>query len=205
MKFGYYFLIVFLTGLISVPDGQSAQKKGKTHVRCKMGILVEMEGKSKAAKQEEIVKPGTEIRLYVQPEADGFLYIIHSDQSASQLLSLKKEKTVSGTTVILPSPDSTFAIDGESEKEFFTMIFSPVKVSEIENLFSSGTCDAGIWKDQEQKLKNKSELRLSESSDKPFAIAGNVRGKKSDPFIDKLKIYSGTGMVVRQYVFKVKK
>ena len=61
----------------------------------------------------------------------------------------------------------------------------------------------------EQKLLEQGKIDLSQKPDKPFPIAGNVReisgGRKDDPFISGLPIYSGTTLLVKRYEFDVKK
>jgi len=59
----------------------------------------------------------------------------------------------------------------------------------------------------EKDLLEKSRIDLTGKAEKPFSIAGTVRGgaAAADPFIEKLQTISGNTLVVRQYEFRVKK
>ncbi len=66
------------------------------------------------------------------------------------------------------------------------------------------------WVSLEKDLLRKGEIDLAQESEKPFAIAGNVRGagnaaKGEMLSARKLQIFSGKSILVRQYEFSVKK
>ena len=55
----------------------------------------------------------------------------------------------------------------------------------------------------------KARIDLNENIEKPFAVAGNVRGgaivPKEDPFADRLQTFSGRSFLIKKYEFRVQK
>ena len=143
-------------------------------VRAKIGIELISGNTSKRAKVLERIKPGQNFRIHVIPEKDSHVYVIHTDHN---IVTLLNHSIVSkSSSLVLPSGDNNFQIDGLSKKESFTVICSQGELSNVQNLLNSKNVPYSKWTKLEKTLLEISKLDLSEKSDKPFAMAGNVRG-----------------------------
>ena len=177
------------------------------YIRAKIGIEISSSGKNKLAKSRDRLKPGDLLRIYVHAEKASYIYIVYSDRKKISLLSMTEQNILS-SSLLLPSVNEYYEIDGKSNFERFTIICSPKEINEIPQFFNSNPLFKE-WESLEQTLDEKSRIQLSDKSDIPFAIAGNVRGgisfdQSSSP-IKKLKIFTGNYMVVKKYEFQVSK
>lgn len=176
-------------------------------VRAKIGILVSSEAKHRMAKSRDRIRAGEMLRIYVHPEKAAYIYVVYSDQKTAMLLNSVEQKTA-GASLVLPSANESYEIDGTSPFEQFTIVCSPAEIPEVAALLA-GEAAHDSWAALEKKLADQSRVALTEKSDLPFAIAGNVRGGvKAGPgpeAVTKLRIYSGNGFVVKKFEFSVKK
>ncbi|MCP4022184.1 MAG: DUF4384 domain-containing protein [Desulfobacteraceae bacterium] len=199
-------LICFVTiSLFFLNSGTSFAQSSL--IRAKIGIQISSGEKLKLAKSRDRLKTGDLIRIVIHPEKASYIYVIYSDKNIVSLLSMVEQK-IKSSTLVLPSVNDYYQIDGKSSFETFAIIISSKGISEIQSIFQSNPT-IEKWSLLEQELKQKSKIKLNEKSDAPFAIAGNVRGGiSSDPtksVLKDLKIFSGNGMIVKKYEFKVKK
>jgi len=176
-------------------------------VRAKVGIQIRSGEQTAPAKATETVKAGAFLRVYVIPEDDAYIYIVHNDGKTPTLLNAQdtKTKVPKGVPVVFPAPEQFYQIDGTSDKESITVICSPTEISEVANLFSMANAPQKNWLSLEKELIEKGRINLAQTLDKPFQIAGNVRSAHADPFIDTLPIFSGKTFVVKKYDFQVQK
>lgn len=176
-------------------------------VRAKVGMQVRSGERTAPAKATETVKTGDSLRVYVVPEDDAYVYVVHNDGKTPTLLNAQgaKTKVNKGSPVVLPAPEKFYQIDGASAKESITVICSPTEIREVANLFSTANVPQKNWTSLETELMEKSKISLTQQTDKPFQIAGNVRSIGTDPFIDTLQIFSGKTLVVKKYDFQVQK
>jgi hypothetical protein len=176
-------------------------------VRAKIGILVKSGDQILRAKSKDRLKAGDLLRIYVHPEVSSYLYVVHSDQKTVTLLT-RVEQRIQSSTLVLPSVQEFYQVDGQSPMETFTVICSPKEVKEISSLAGSQMTPER-WVSLEKDLLKKGEIDLAQKSEKPFAIAGNVRGAGDaaggDAFVKELQIFSGKSILARQYEFSVKK
>ncbi len=176
-------------------------------VRAKIGILVKSERQAaRPARSTDRIKAMDMLRIYVHPETNAFVYVVHTDRKAVTLLGMVEHRIHSSTTV-LPSIQDFYQVDGLSPLEAFTIICSPSEVKELSAL-TTATMLYERWAALEADLRKRGEIDLAQRSEKPFAIAGNVRGGKDttrDPFIKDLKIFSGRSVLVKKYEFSVAK
>jgi len=176
-------------------------------VRAKIGVQINSEDRYSMARSKDRIKSGDLLRIYVHPEKASFIYVIYSDKKEVSLLNIVEQKILT-STLVLPSVNEYYQIDGNSSFEMFTIICSPTQLSQIDNAMNSdNSYDA--WVSLEKKLIQKSAITLTEKSAKPFALAGNVRGinksNANDSFEKKLHIFSGKSFVMKRYEFIVKK
>ena len=175
-------------------------------VRAKIGVLIKSEDKAIRSKSKGKLKAGDLVRVYVHPEKKAYVYIVHTDSETATLLNADQKKAESAT-LVLPSVQDFYEVDGNSSIENITIICSPNDIKEVSNLFKSGEAPRSKWKALEEKLHKKSKIDLTSKAEKPFSIAGNVRGGSGagDPFLKKLRIYTGKSLLVKRYEFRVKK
>lgn len=176
-------------------------------VRAKVGIQVRSGAQTAPARSTETVKTGDSLRVYVVPEDDAYVYVIHNDGKTLTLLNAPdaKTKVPKGSPVALPAPEKFYQIDGTSAKESITIICSPTERREVLSLFASPPVPQKHWLSLEQELLDKSKIDLTQQTEKPFQIAGNVRSIGNDPFLETLQISSGKSLVVKKYDLQVQK
>ena len=200
------FVVCLFMGAVFLTGGVTPGIAGENIVRAKVGIAVQSADRQWRARANERLVAGDRLRIYVYPEEDSYVYVIHTDLRNASLLKTV-EKSVPAGLLVLPSAREYYEVDGQSLVETFTIICSPEELKEIPVLFSSGE-SLEKWPFLEKELMEKGGIDLGEKPDKPFAIAGNVRGLPDsglgDPFLSELQVYSGNGLLVKRYEFTVK-
>src|SRR5262245_31217482 len=177
-------------------------------VRAKVGIQVHSGERTAPAKTTETVRTGDSLRVYVVPEDEAYVYVVHNDGKNLTLLNAQNAatKVTKGGLVALPTPELFYHFDGTSDRESITVLCSPTELREVASLFSAPNATQKNWLALEKALLDKSKIDLSQPTDKPFQIAGNVRSMSSnDPFLNILVIYSGKSLVAKKYDFQVQK
>lgn len=186
-----------------------APAMAQDRVRAKVGIGIQARpGEPIAqAKTTEMVKTGHFLRVYVVPEDDAYIYVVHNDGKAPTLLNAPNAatKTSKGSPVTLPAADKFYQVDGGSDRESITVICSPTEIREVTKLFNTPNVAQKNWLSLEKELVDKSKIELAQQADRPFQIAGNVRSMNADPFLETLPISSGKSLVVKKYDFQVQK
>ena len=186
----------------------TAPAVAQDRVRAKVGIQVHSGDRTAPAKTTEAVKAGDFLRVYVVPEGEAYVYVVHNDGKNPTLLNAQNAttKVTKGGLVALPAPEKFYQIDGGSDKESITVLCSPTELREVASLFSTPHVAQQDWLSLEKALLDKSKIDLSQPTDKPFQIAGNVRSMSdNDPFLKTLVIYSGKSLVAKKYDFQVQK
>ncbi|RMF86152.1 MAG: hypothetical protein D6736_15760 [Nitrospinota bacterium] len=177
-------------------------------VRAKIGIQRKSGDRTIQAKARDRLKAGDLLRIYVLPKDDVYVYVVHTDRKRVTLLN-QGQKVPQGASLVLPAPTEFYQIVGTQPQEIFTIICSPTELSELLTLFRSENPSYAQWASLEEDLLRKSRIDLGQQPEKPFAIAGNVRGLGNgegiDPFLAQLRVYSGKSLLVRRYEFRVKK
>jgi hypothetical protein len=177
-------------------------------VRAKIGVQIRSGERIIRAKSPDDLNILDLIRIYVHPEEMGYVYIIHTDLKEATLLNMVQQK-IQSSTLVMPSLQEFYQIDGNSSVETFTIIISPNELPEVLNVFKNGTTTYNKWIKVEEPLLQKSKIDLSQLVEKPFSISGNVRSvtgsSNLDPFVNELQIYSGESILVKRYEFRVKK
>lgn len=177
-------------------------------VRAKIGIQIRSGDRMMRARSRDRLKAGDLLRIYVHPEETSHVLVVYSDTKTARLLNLVHQKTRS-STLAMPSLKEFYQVDGESPIQTFTIICSPDPLTEALRVLRTGEAPYSSWAKVEKKLLDKSRIDLSQQTEKPFSIAGNVRGVGSvsnlDPFVDELQIFSGRSLLVKKYEFRVQK
>ena len=200
---------ILLSILIAAGTAVPAAHAGsEDRVRAKIGIQIVSGDRVMRAKSRDRLKAGDLLRIYVHPERGCYVYVVHSDRQTATLLNTVEQR-LQGTTLVMPSLHQYYQVDGESAAESFTIICSPRELPELAGMLEEGQSPHEQWAAVEGDLASRSRIDLTQKSEKPFAIAGNVRGagggEGGDPFSGKLQIFSGRDLLVKQYEFRVAK
>ncbi|MBN1101970.1 MAG: hypothetical protein JXL84_01005, partial [Deltaproteobacteria bacterium] len=142
-------------------------------VRAKVGILIKSGDQTMRAKSRGRLKAGDMLRIYVHPEVSSYVYVVHSDQKNVTLLNMVEQR-IHSSTLVLPSIQEFYQVDGQSPVEIFTIICSPDEVKEVSALLTSQVSHEK-WVSIAKDLDKKGEIDLAQKAERPFAIAGNVR------------------------------
>ena len=194
-------LIFILT--IFLGDARSEEDR----IRAKIGIQIKSGDRMMRAKSRDRLIKDDMLRIYVHPEKSCYVYVVHADDKEPTLLNMVEQK-VQGSTLVMPSLDEYYQVDGNSPKESFTIIVSHEELTDITNLFNDNKVSLSKWEEMEKRLIQEGKIDLSEKTEKPFPLAGNVRGAgpdDRDPFMRDLQIYSGKSVLVKRYEFRVKR
>jgi len=208
MRFSLKILLVLSLCISLIAISNYSAKAEEEIVRAKIGIQIKSGDRILRAKSIDRLKKGDLLRIYVHPEKTCHVYVVHTDPKKITLLNMIQQE-IQSSTMVMPSLQEYYQVDGESSKETITIIISPNKLSELLRLLEGGSTPYARWVEYEQMLIDKSRIDLSQRTKKPFSIAGNVRGvvgnSDVDPFISKLQIFSGKSILVKKYELKVKK
>ncbi|MCF8107616.1 MAG: DUF4384 domain-containing protein [Desulfohalobiaceae bacterium] len=188
------------TGLVFGGEGD--------RVRAKIGIKVKHGIKEYRAKTRERIQTGDLLRIYVHSERSSYVYVVHTDTETVELLNLTYQK-IQSSTLVLPSIETYYQVDGKSPVERFVIVCSPKKMPVFLDLEDDGLSYAQ-WLQTEKDLLQRSRVVSTTRHEPRFEIAGNVRGvpdgaKGCDSFVNKLEVFSGRGMVVKKHEFQVEK
>lgn len=143
-------------------------------VRAKIGIQIRSGEQIKSAKSQDDLNFNDLIRIYVHPEKTSYIYVIHADFKEATLLNMVQQK-IQSSTLVMPSLQEFYQIDGKSAEETFTIIISPNELNEVLDVFKKGSTNYSKWIKVEEPLLQKSKIDLSQLVEKPFSISGNVR------------------------------
>ena len=146
----------------------------ENNIRAKIGIQVKSGERSVRAKSRDRLKAGDLIRIYVHPEKSSSVYVIHSDGKTATLLNLVQQK-IQSSTLVMPSIQEFYQVDGASPNEAFTIICSPRELTEALKLFDTGEAPHAEWAELEGKLIEEGRVDLSQKTERPVSIAGENR------------------------------
>src|SRR6266704_4202620 len=108
-------------------------------VRAKVGIQVRSGERTAPAKTTETGKTGDSLRVYVVPEDNAYVYVVHNDGKTLTLLNAQNAttKVTKGELVALPALEQFYQINGGSDRESITVICSSTEIREIASLVSA--------------------------------------------------------------------
>ncbi len=173
-------------------------------IKAKIAILHKTADDFTVLRSNDRLKAGEMIRIFVQPENDCFVYIIHSDNSESTLLYDKRVSSKEDT-LILPSTSEFYVFDDKSPTARVTIFCSIKKIDDITYLFNGGdVVKLSSWSSLEDKLLKKYKKNFTDKSEKPFPMAGNVSAI-NDEFLNRQLVLSGKGAIIRRYELEIKK
>ncbi|MGM0663424.1 MAG: hypothetical protein ACQET7_04460 [Thermodesulfobacteriota bacterium] len=201
-------MIMVLALSLGWSAGTPSAADSETVVRAKIGIQVLSGDRIERAKSCDRLKAGDMLRIYVHPERGCYVYVVHSDQQTATLLNTVEQR-IQGSTLVMPSLHQYYQVDGKSPVETFAIICSPKELTDISDIMKNGEASHAVWASLADDLSAKSRIDLTQDSERPFAIAGNVRGAggqspaAGDPFSERLQIFSGRSLLIKRYEFRV--
>lgn len=173
-------------------------------IKAKIAILHKSGDDFTVLRSNDRLRAGEMIRIFVQPENECFVYIIHSDYSESTLLYAQKVSSKKDT-LILPSTSEYYVFDDKSPTAKVDIFCSIKKIDDIDNLFKNeGVAKLSSWSLLEEKLLKKYKRNFTDKSEKPFPLAGNVSAI-NDEFLNRQLVLSGKGAIIRRYDLEIKK
>ncbi|MGB8320487.1 MAG: hypothetical protein WCE54_20305 [Ignavibacteriaceae bacterium] len=173
-------------------------------IKAKIAILHKSGDDFTVLRSNDRLRAGEMIRIFVQPENDCYVYIIHSDNSESTLLYDKKVSSKKDT-LILPSTSEFYVFDDKSPTAKVDIFCSVKKIDDINKLFKdSDMVRLSSWSLIEEKLFKEYKKNFTDKSEKPFPMAGNVSAV-NDEFLNRQLVLSGKGAIIRRYDLEIKK
>ena len=159
-------------------------------IKAKIAILHKSGDDFTVLRSNDRLRAGEMIRIFVQPEDDCYVYIVHSDNSESTLLYDKKVNSKQDT-LILPSTSEYYVFDNKSPTAKVVIFCSVKKIEDINKLFDKGDIiKLSGWDSLEVKLLKKYKRNFTDKSEKPFPMAGNVSAI-NDEFLNRQLVLSG--------------
>lgn len=201
-----FFAVVCLSGFF-LANGMVPVFAGEVErVRAKIGVKIKRGEQVYRAKSRERIQAGDLLRIYVHPERSSYIYVVHTDGKTAQLLNLTRQKAQS-STLVLPSVQTYYKVDGKSPREGLVIVCSPEELPDLSGL-EKGDTAYDEWAKMEKGLVEKSRVVVTGNDEPRFEIAGNVRGVgpgDGDPFVEELRVFSGKGVLVKKYELEVRK
>ena len=155
-----FFLIIGSIYLAGAQEGK---------VRAKIGIQIRSGDRIMRAKSQDRLKAHDLLRIYVHPEKTSHVYVVHTDLKKATLLNMVQQQ-IQTSTLVMPSLQEFYQIDGKSQKETFTIIISPDELPEALEVFGTGKASYSSWVEVEKVLLERSKVDLSQKTEKPFSI-----------------------------------
>jgi hypothetical protein len=196
------FLLVSLL-IIFFSTGLAQQAK----IQANIGLLKKSGDKITRIKTNDRAMVGDQMRIFIQPLQDSYLYVIYSDGINTHLLTTKETETniKKNKVLLLPSDTEFYVFDDKSKNGFVTIICSSTPVSDIESNFKGKSeLKHKEWAILEAKLTKEFKTDLHKKSDKPISIAGNVRGMNDD-FRNQLQTFSDEKVIMKKFTLEIKK
>ncbi len=197
-------LILFLY-LISPISGFTQTNKP---VHAWIGIKLHSQNQIKQAKANERLLSSDSLQIYVKPDSSAdfsHVYIIYADEKSGdvKVLNASQLKVAAGQILITPNPHDYYTLDPSAKPYTITIVVSPQNLPKLTQLFA-GKPDYKSWRLLEAALDKQSRIQLTDKPEVPMTMAASVRGT-NDPFLAKLKPFSGNDLIVKKYQFSVTK
>lgn len=151
-------------------------------------------------------RAGDEIRIFVKPKTDSYVYVVSYDDEQAFLLNpdYSTQQMDAGHLLILPSDEDFYVFDSNEEKSNITVLCSYEPLNSVTSLFNEeALASADGWKEMEDDLVDAAKTDLSEEPDKPVSMAGNVRVINNN-FENKLQYFTDDTLIIKRYIISVK-
>jgi len=198
-KVSLFLIILLYVSLLA----QNLSAERQDTIKAKIAILHKGGDEYTTLRNNDRIRAGEMLRVFVQPSNPGYVYVIHTDNKESTLL-LKKQVKNKNEIIILPTENDFYVFDESSPTAKITVFCSLKKIDDIEKLFDKETKESKLWNSLEEKVIKKNKKNLSDKTDKPFPIAGNV-SSVNENFLEQIQTLSGKSILIRKYEFEIKK
>jgi len=169
----------FLIALFVI--GMTAAAPAQERVRARIGIQIRSHDRIRWAKLRDRINTRDNLRIYVVPNEDAYLYVVHADQQTARPL-LNDKLVKRNEVIVLPSPfnDKFFSFDEPGNQESITIIYSSDRLVDVWDLLKSVAIPRARWRDVEEKLIETGKIVLGSRPDdlvakKRLVIGGLVR------------------------------
>lgn len=173
----------------SAQSGEAPVLGRRVAIQWAFGALPAGGGELRAMGRESVLKTGDRLKMMVQLDKTGYVYVLHQDagEEITLLFPNGLEQFDSdyriGQAYYVPRGEDWYELDGKTGREVFTLIVSPERLTDLEKLYtcyaSSQGEQRGEWKkrlqDEIRALK-KQQLELAAPAERPVTIGGTVRG-----------------------------
>jgi hypothetical protein len=176
-------------------------------VKSKIGVMLKSGDQINRLKTIDRAKVGDQLRIFVQPQTECYVYVIFSDTKESNLLNFKTGgyKIKKESKLTLPSSNEYYEFDNQSTKAYLTIFCSPSSLNELENLFKNkSSIEHKKWIEAENLITKNNQINLNNKTEKPISIAGNVRSLNDD-FQNKLQLFSDKKLILKRFEIEIKK
>jgi hypothetical protein len=178
--------------LVAAPFAPSAQgrpEKGHLNFLLAFGPQAAMTGGSKLipVENETRLRSGDRLKLFVEPRAEMFFYLIHQNPQGDLTLLLpadpRSAKLIPGTAVFVPADDHWFELDAQTGQEKFLVLASAERLERLEELLgqygaltekAARNAAADGVMNEIKRLKQQAKP-LSAPAEKPVRIGGSLR------------------------------
>ncbi|MBF0202389.1 MAG: hypothetical protein HQK66_13995 [Desulfamplus sp.] len=205
------FSSLFFLGVFPVIGETGSQESNI--IRAKIGIQVISGERTFTARGRQPLTPGDLIRLYIHTEKECYIYVIHTDHHSVELMNITEQK-IQSSTLILPSAQTCYAIEGRHDRQRLTIICTPDKLTELADI-ESNPPEYEEWVSLETRLQKRSSMLVTDEMPSPIALGGATRGGMSrktsedhgnvSTFLRELPTFSGKGLLIRTYEFHIQK
>jgi hypothetical protein len=189
-----YALAAWVIGLalVAAPIGAAAQgrpEKGHLNFLLAFGAQAATASGAKLmpVENETRLRSGDRLKLFVEPRAEMFFYLVHQNPQGELALLLpadpRSARLVSGKGVFVPADDHWFELDAQTGQEKFLVLASAERLDRLEELLAQygaltetaarAAAADGIM-NEIKKLRQQAKP-LSAPAEKPVRIGGSVR------------------------------
>lgn len=195
----FYLILFVLLHFCPVSNAQEL-------IEAKIGIWIESGQNGLMAKHNQKLKAGDELRIYVVPASDAYIYVVHSDNKTVTLLTPEEQQEVTrkSSLFIFPGPDAFLQVDGSSKIEHLTIICSKRKLKEMATIHNSKSPPVENWALLREDLTRKSKIAAGDTTQLPPDLAGNVRAIDINEFLRQLPSYKGRSLLIKHTTFRVR-
>lgn len=174
-------------------------------IKAKIGVMKKSGDDINKAKSNDNALAGDEVRVFIVPENDCYVYVVFNDGKSAVLLTTKFAS--SKKALFLPGEKNFYKFDKSSKLGEFFIYCSAEKLGEIDKIFKGkSSINSSDWKTVASKIENENKESVSDDADKPITMAGNVRGANvsNEQFQKALQSFSGKSIIIKKYIFSVK-
>jgi hypothetical protein len=181
-------LLAFLCcATVMAPAARGEQSEPTVSLRWAVGAIDSAGGKPTAIRQDSRLVTGAKLKLLVEPQSKGSVYLLLLDSSNELQVLYRKSSTVAqtagGPPTYIPPGSQWFELEKGAGMETFFLLASVTPLKQLEQLLDRyGAADAAGKKavatdvvDEVRRL-NKANRNFARPVERPVMIGGQTRG-----------------------------